>query len=144
MQSDHKPDVLPLVEEQVQVTKAEQVTGRVRVDTRTQVVESLIPVELSSVDVDVVRVPVDRKIDAVPEVVTQGDLTIIPVVEERIVVTRELYLREEVHVRRVERRENAEIAVTTRRQTVHVERLAHEGEDQLASHPITKDDQDDL
>lgn len=85
------------------------------------------------------RVSVDRKIDAIPDVVTEGELTIIPVVEERLVVTRELYLREEIHIRRVERTETVEVEATTRRQTSQIERLPADPA------PFqNKDDQDDL
>ncbi len=70
-------------------------------------------------------------------------MTIIPVVEERVVVTRELYLREEIHVRRVHRTETDEIPVTLRRQTVRIERSSIEDRDDES--PIKhKDDQDEL
>ncbi|WP_410219345.1 YsnF/AvaK domain-containing protein [Paracoccus sp. (in: a-proteobacteria)] len=144
MSDDRDEAVLPLIEEQLTISKNRLVTGRVRVGTQTEAVESLVPVELSDVDVDVVRVPVDRRIDTVPDIVTEGDLTIIPVVEERVVVTRELYLREEVHIRRVERRETQEVPVTIRRQTVHVERLGPDETGLAAPYPTSKDDQDDL
>ncbi|CAM4173807.1 DUF2382 domain-containing protein [Paracoccus yeei] len=86
-----------------------------------------------------VRVPIDRRIDTIPDVVTEGEVTIIPVVEERLVVTRELYLREEIHVRRIEHKETIDVPATTRRQTVQIERLPADLEQ-----PYQKDDQDDL
>lgn len=132
-------DRLPLTEEQLHLDKERRVTGRVQVTTQTETVESLIPVALDSSEVEVVRVPVDRKIEAVPDVVTEGDLTIVPVVEERVVVTRELYLREELHIRRVQHREEATIPVSTRRQVAHVERLPA-----ADSHSPAKEDHDDL
>lgn len=132
-------DRLPLTEEQLDLDKERRVTGRVQVTTQTETVESLIPVALDSSEVEVVRVPVDRKIEAVPDVVTEGDLTIVPVVEERVVVTRELYLREELHIRRVQHREETTIPVSTRRQVAHVERLPA-----AESHSPAKEDHDDL
>lgn len=139
MTGDSKNDYLPIVEETVSLTTRKVSTGRVRIATRTQEIDHLLPAELSSTEVDVTRVPVDRKIDTVPDVVTQGDLTIIPVLEERLVVTRELYLREEIHVRRVEKTETVEIPATTRRQTARIERLPADP----AQSP-EKDDHDDL
>ncbi|MFC3169102.1 MULTISPECIES: DUF2382 domain-containing protein [Paracoccus] len=139
MSDDPKIDAVPIVEETVSLTTRKVASGRVRIATRTEEIDHVLPAELSSVEVDVVRVPVDRKIDSVPDVVTEGGLTIIPVVEERLVVTRELYLREEIHVRRIERTEAVEVEATTRRQTAQVERLP--------ASPATfpnKDDQDDL
>jgi uncharacterized protein (TIGR02271 family) len=128
MSDDKEPEMLPLVEERLTVTKEQRSTGRVRVATRTETSEQLVPLELSEVDVEVLRVPVERIVDAVPDVFTEGDVTVIPVVEERLVVTTELFLREEIHVRRVARREHTDVPVTVRRQTAHVERLPPEDE----------------
>ncbi|WP_306751256.1 YsnF/AvaK domain-containing protein [Paracoccus actinidiae] len=144
MPDDPKTDTISLVEEQVSVTKQAVLTGRVRIATQTETIEQRLPAELSSEEIEVVRVPVDRRVDAMPQMTTEGDLTIIPVVEERLVVTRELYLREEVHVRRIRRQESVEIPAETRRQTVRIERLSPDGE---ALDPIpsnSKDDHDDL
>lgn len=140
MADNNSDDYIPLTEEQLHVDKEQRLTGRVTVTTRTETVDTAVPVELASVEVDVVRVPVDRKIDAAPDIVTEGDLTIVPVVEERVVITRELYLREELHIRRIQHREKTEIPVSTRRQVAHVERVP------AADHhtPQSKEDHDDL
>ncbi|MDH2329108.1 YsnF/AvaK domain-containing protein [Cereibacter sp. SYSU M97828] len=138
-----KPNVLPLIEERAELTKEPRLTGRVRVSTETKTVEEFVPVELGTAQVDVVRVPVGRTIDAAPEVRIEGDLTIIPVVEERVVVTRELYLLEEIHVRRVYRTETENIPVTLRRQTVRIERSSPEKGDDTGSTKY-KDDQNEL
>lgn len=139
MPDDPKIDMLPVVEETLSLSTRRVAGDRVRISTRTEEIEHILPAELSSVAVDVTRVPVDCKIETVPEIFTEGDLTIIPVVEERLVVTRELYLREEIHVRRVERSETVEVPATTRRQTVQIDRIAA-GPAQSPE----KDDQDDL
>lgn len=140
MADNNSDDYIPLTEEQLHVDKEQRLTGRVTVTTRTETVDTAVPVELASVEVDVVRVPVDRKIDAAPDIVTEGDLTIVPVVEERVVITRELYLREELHIRRIQHRETTEIPVSTRRQVAHVERVP------ATDHHISKskEDHDDL
>jgi uncharacterized protein (TIGR02271 family) len=144
MQHDRDEDVLPLIQEDVSVTKQKRLTGRVRVSTQTETVDTMQPVELAEVEVEVIRVPVGRKIDAVPDIVTNDDLTIIPVIEERVVLTRELYLREEVHIRRITHRETSEIPVTIKRQTAHVERLGPEETGQDATSSISKEAKDDL
>lgn len=130
---------IPIVEETVSLGTRRVPGDRVRISTRTEEVDHLLPAELSSVAVDVSRVAVGRKVDAVPEVVTTDDLTIIPVVEERLVVTRELYLREEIHVRRVHTVETVEIPATTRRQIAEIDRRPAD----TALSP-NKDDEDDL
>ena len=120
---DEPDDIIPVIQEQLGVSVERRLAGRVRVSVRTQTDESLVPVDLTQVDVAVERVPVNRAVDTAPEVVTRGDVTIIPVVEERLVLTRQLYLREEIHIRRVERRETAEVPVETRKQVATIERL---------------------
>lgn len=139
MADDAEHEIIPVVEETARVLTRQVVSGRVRITTQTEEIDHLLPVELAHVAVDVVRVPIDRRIDALPDVVTEGEVTIIPVVEERLVVTRELYLREEIHVRRIEQKETIDVPATTRRQIVQVERLPADLE-----HPYQKDDEDDL
>ena len=139
MADETERDFIPVVEETATVSTRRVVSGRVRIATQTEEINHLLPTELASVDVDVVRVPMDRRIDTIPDVVTEGEVTIIPVVEERLVVTRELYLREEIHVRRIEHKETIDVPATTRRQTVQIERLPADLEQ-----PYQKDDQDDL
>ncbi|GHG22842.1 YsnF/AvaK domain-containing protein [Paracoccus aerius] len=141
MPDDPRTDMLPLVEEQLSVTKQRVLTGRVRIATQTETIDHLLPAELTREEVEVVRVPVDRRLDSVPDMTTEGDLTIIPVVEERLVVSRELYLREEIHVRRITRRDSVEIPAQTRRQSVQVERFPETLDPNQTS---SKDDQDDL
>ncbi|WP_423207544.1 DUF2382 domain-containing protein [Paracoccus yeei] len=135
---DEPDDSIPVIQEQVGVSVERRLAGRVRVSVRTQTDESLVPVDLTQVDVAVERVPVNRAVDTAPEVVTRGDVTIIPVVEERLVLTRQLYLREEIHIRRVERRETAEVPVETRKQVATIERLPADEDNPL---PSTNPDQ---
>ena len=139
MADETERDLIPVVEETATVSTRRVVSGRVRIATQTEEINHLLPTDLASVEVDVVRVPIDRRIDTIPDVVTEGEVTIIPVVEERLVVTRELYLREEIHVRRIEHKETIDVPATTRRQTVQIERLPADLEQ-----PYQKDDQDDL
>lgn len=135
---------IPVVEETAWVTTRKVVTGRVRIETRTEEITQSLATDLLSSEVEVIRVPVGRTVEAVPDVSENGDLTIIPVVEERLVVTRELYLREEIHIRRVERRETIDVPVTTRRQTARIERLSPDGDLLEPDQSPSKDDDDDL
>jgi stress response protein YsnF len=73
--------------------------------------------------VEVTRVPIDRMVETAPEIRTEGDVTILPVVEEVLVVEKRLVLKEEVHIRRRVTTETAEVPVTLRKQRVEVERI---------------------
>jgi uncharacterized protein (TIGR02271 family) len=114
---------IALVEEEARIDKREVVTGRVRIRTRVEEAEETVRGTLDEEVVEVKRVPVDRIVDAAPAVRQDGDVTIIPVMEEVLVVEKRLVLKEELHVRRRRTQESVEVPVTLRRERVEVERL---------------------
>ena len=123
--------VLPLIEETAQIGKRAVETGRVRVGTRTETIEQVLRENLRSDHVGVTRVPVDRTLaagEAAPVVREEGGVTIIPVLEEILVVEKRLVLKEEVHIRRTTAGEDVEVPVTLRRQRAVVERLSADGQ----------------
>ena len=113
---------VPVIEEELEVGKRRVEGDRVSVRTvpreRTEVVEQ----PLESMEVEIERIAIDREIDTAPEIRNDGDTMIIPIVEERLVVEKRLFLREEIHVHRrrvvTQFRQN----VTLRSQEVVVER----------------------
>lgn len=114
---------LQLVEETVSLEKEDFVTGRVRVSTATTLVDEVARATLSGEQVDVIRHRIDREISSVPMVRTEGDTTIIPVVEEIVVVEKRLVLVEEIHIRRTATSEDVEVPVTLRKQQAVIEQL---------------------
>ena len=120
--------VLPLLEESLAVSKQVVVTGKVRVSTRTETHDDIAEVTLDRSVVDVTRVPIGRVVDASPGVRTEGDTTIVPVIEERFVVVKQLYLKEELHIRHHVTRELSRTPVQLRRQVAVVERLDANGQ----------------
>lgn len=116
-------DVIALAEETAHVDKRQVVTGRVRVRTVTNEREELVRQELAQDSVEVTRVSVDRVVDALPEARQEGDVTIIPVVEEILVVETRLVLKEEIHIRRARSVETFETPVVLRSQEAVIERL---------------------
>ena len=116
-------DVLSLVEEKLAVSTRRRSTGIVRVGTRVEAVEALAEVELDRYRVEVTRVPVGRVVAEPPAAWVEGDTTVIPVVEERLVVVKQFVLVEEVRIRHVLDREAVSEPVTLRRQRAVVERL---------------------
>jgi uncharacterized protein (TIGR02271 family) len=115
-------EVIPLVEETVTVGKRQVVTGRVRVRTITDTIEEIAQANARQESVEVTRVPVDRLVETAPEIRTEGDVTILPVVEEVLVVEKRLVLKEELHIRRQATTETVEVPVTLRKQRAIVER----------------------
>jgi stress response protein YsnF len=121
---ESNPDDLTLqvVEETLDVSKHRVVTGTVRVTTTTEVVEEVAQVDLDRYRVEVTRVPVGRVVEHAPLARSEGDTTIVPVLEERLVVVKQLFLKEELHIRHVVERETVREAIPLRRQRVTVER----------------------
>jgi uncharacterized protein (TIGR02271 family) len=93
--------ILPLYTEEISISRRKIEKAVIRVATITQTREELIDEQLTHERVEIERVPIGRMIDAAPPVRDEGDTTIIPVVEEVIVVERRLVLKEEVRLRRV-------------------------------------------
>jgi stress response protein YsnF len=120
-------EILPLVAETATVQKREVVTGKVRVRTVTDTVEELARANLQTDSVEVTRVPVDQVVETAPEVRTEGDVTIVPVLEQVLVVTKQLVLKEELHIRRRVEIEAVEVPVSLRKQRAVVEREAPDG-----------------
>jgi len=113
---------LPLFAEELSVTKEKLESGRVHVATHTREHEALVEEDLAREHVEIETIPIGRRINAVPEVRQEGDATIIPVVEEVLVVERQLMLKEEVHIRRIHTTERHQERVTLRHQEAVVTR----------------------
>ena len=92
------------------------------VSTVTRAREELVEQLLQSERVEVDRVPVGKVIAKMPEVRTEDDTTIIPVVEEVVVLQRQLVLKEEVRVRRIRETQNHQERVVLRGQEAVITR----------------------
>jgi uncharacterized protein (TIGR02271 family) len=124
-----------LAAEELSVTKEKQVTGRVRVSTVTREHEELVDEDLLRERVEIETVPVGRQINTMPVVREEGDTTVIPVVEEVVVVERRLMLKEEIRIRRVRTTERHQERVTLRRQEAMITRSPAEPDDAATAPP---------
>ena len=113
---------LKLLAEELAIERRQVETGRVRVNVVTREHQELVDIPLAREQVVVERVPIDKRIDAVPAIREEGDTIIVPVVEEILIVERCLMLKEELHVKRVHTTEQHRESVTLRRQEVVVTR----------------------
>jgi stress response protein YsnF len=73
-------------------------------------------------------VPIDKVVDKVPTIRQENDTTIIPVLEEVLVVEKRLVLKEELHIRRRLAQVDVEVPVSLRKQRVVIDRLDAAGE----------------
>lgn len=118
--ADHH--VIPLLSEEAIVSRRRVETEVVRVATVTRSREARIDEPVVHERVEVVRTPIGHFVDAAPPVREEGDTTIIPVIEETIVVERRLFLKEEVRLTRVRVTEQHRETVVLREQEAVITR----------------------
>ncbi|HEV7718384.1 MAG TPA: YsnF/AvaK domain-containing protein [Arsenicitalea sp.] len=135
--ADSPDDVLKLAEETLSVGKRSVRKASVRVRTVTDTTQELANVVLEHDDVEISRVPMGNTIEQAPPVRTEGDVTIVPVVEEVLVVEKRLILKEELHIRRRTTTETVNVPVTLRKQRAIVERQDYQNP--TTQDPTTQD-----
>ena len=120
--SDDTQRVIPVIAETLDVGRRE-LHGAVRI--RKIVHENPITVDemLRDERVSVERVPIGRRVDGPVGIRYEGDVMIVPIVEERLVVEKRLVLTEEIRVRREVGVRHEPQRVTLRQEQVLVERF---------------------
>lgn len=130
VQGDDDSLVIPVLEEHAQfgrVTKTNRVQITKTVHERVEVVDE----PLFSEEVEIERVMVDQMIELGQEghasqVHREGDILIIPIVEEVLIVEKRLILREELRVRKLQRETFDPQEIRLRSEQVEVTRVPGE------------------
>jgi uncharacterized protein (TIGR02271 family) len=115
--------VIPVVEERIQVEGRKFETATVKIHKRVEEQTEMVDPPLQSQEVEIDRVAVNRIVDEAIPVRFEGDTTIIPLLEEVLVVEKRLLLREEVHIRKVHKEVHTPQEVLLRKETVEIERV---------------------
>jgi uncharacterized protein (TIGR02271 family) len=121
-QTDAEVATIPLVEERLHVGKREVESGRLRIRVDVNEREERVVEDLERDEVTIERVPRNERLTEIPHVRLEGSVTVIPVVEEVVVVEKALMLVEEIRVHRASSSERTDIAVTVRSEEAVVER----------------------
>jgi len=120
--------VIPVVEERLEVSRERVETGRVRISKFVEAREVVVDDPLKRESVRVEHVPINQVVTgAVPQVREEGDVTVIPILEERVVTRTELVLVEEVRIHRDHSEYHDPQRVTLRKEVVSVERFGEDG-----------------
>lgn len=127
MRDREETAAIPIAEEVLSVSKR-PVERHVRVRTVTEDVPVSFREELRAERVDIQHIAIERELTEAPQIRAEGDVTIIPVVEERLVIEKKLFLVEEVHVRRARGVETIEQPMMLKRQRVVVDRQESSGD----------------
>lgn len=120
---------IPLLKEQLDVSKRKVQTGKVRIGKETVQREEKVDPGLLREDVEVRRVPVRRAVDQPVPTRMEGETTIISLHEEVPVVTTQLMVVEELHVSLRKTNFHAPRSVMLRRELPRVERTGEESAD---------------
>jgi uncharacterized protein (TIGR02271 family) len=119
--------VIPVAIEELQVEKRAVVRGIVHVATRVETREQTVDEPLLLEEVTVERTPIDKEIHGeIPKVHEQNGTLVIPVIEEVLVVAKQLRLKEEIRVIRHKRSVHEPQQFQVRRQIVEVQRVGEE------------------
>ena len=121
-----EPAVIPVVQEQLNIGKREIESGRVVVTVAPEIHKKVIDLPVMEETAIIERVPVNRVVEKTEGPRQEGDVTVVPVYEEVLVVEKRLVLKEEIRIARQRRtrqdRREVELRsdkVETRREPPH-------------------------
>lgn len=120
---------IPMLEERLIPGKRPIDLGELRIQKHVDHVEDSVSQSVTRDDVTVERIPINRPLDAPVTSRTEGEVLVIPVMEEVLVVQKRLMLKEEL---RISRRQVVEDQVV--RETVRHERLVVEDATTYGAH----------
>jgi uncharacterized protein (TIGR02271 family) len=115
--------VIPVIEEQLQVGKKVVETGNVRINkiVHEEEVNVETPVVVEKLDIE--RIPINQYVESAPPAVRyEGDVMIVPILEEVVVVEKRLRLVEELRITKRQEHTKVSQPVVLRREEVTVER----------------------
>lgn len=131
--------VIPVIEETLDVQKRRVETGGVRITKVVHEREEVVDEPLFREEVSVERVALNRVLDGPVPVRYEGEVTIIPLVEEVLVVEKRLMLKEELRITRRRVAEHKPQQITLRREEVILERITPSKQVETMSGKESKD-----
>ena len=124
--SDVHETIIPLYEESLSVARRKVERGRYRIDVRVVERDQSVEQTLERQDVEVERIAVGRVVETAPEIRQEGDVMIIPIVEEEVVLVTRLVLREEIHIRKKTTQRTEQFTVKLRSERAEITRTGVE------------------
>jgi stress response protein YsnF len=114
---------ISLASEELAIVKrlVEGETARVRIETKSD--DHVVSLTAAHEHIEVETVEIGREINEMPEVRFEGNVTIVPVVEEQAVIVKRLILKQEVRLTRVRTEETVNETVALRSERAVIERL---------------------
>jgi len=112
---------IPVINEELLVSSKTVETGRVLISKKVFEEESVVNSMVSSEEVIVEKKEINQYVEVAPEAVRQeGNVTIISVVKEVLVIQKRLLLVEELHITKHKKEEPVVISETVRKEEIHI------------------------
>jgi len=115
--------VIPVMEEEISVSKQERLRGRIRVTKKVHEEERVVDLPTIEEEIQVNRVARDMIVDQPVDIRREGDTTIIPVMEEVLVVEKRYRLKEEIHITKQRKETHRSEQHMLQKEEVLVERI---------------------
>ncbi len=117
--------VIPVIEEQLIVDKRVVEKGRVRISKKVRETDESVNIPLIQENVQVERIPINQYIaEPPPPVRYEGNVMIIPVLREVVVVEKRLVLVEELRVTKQQIQTQETQKIRLRKEEVDVKRVS--------------------
>jgi uncharacterized protein (TIGR02271 family) len=119
--------VVPVLAEEAQIGAQPVITGGVRVRRSVHEYDQDLTVPLKKEQIEVKRVSIEREVEGPLPIRTEANVTIIPIVEEEVVISKRFILREEVHIIKTTHEELHHDRVSLKRHEPAIERIHADG-----------------
>jgi uncharacterized protein (TIGR02271 family) len=131
---------VPIHEERLRVTVEPVDLGELRIHRTVEHVPQTVTQSVERDELEIERVPLDRLLDQPVEPYRDGEWLVVPVMEEVLVVTRQLVLTEEVRIRTKRVAEEQEVYEVLRREHVSIEdATVHGAHGPIDAQPVARE-----
>jgi uncharacterized protein (TIGR02271 family) len=128
--------IVPILAEELKIARQKVVTGGVRVHKTVQERTETVDQPIFQENIEVQRVPINQFVEEPPQVRYEGDVMVIPLLEETLVVEKRLVLREEIRIVKRSKTVNQPQQVVVRREEATLERIQPEAGNQVGDTPV--------
>lgn len=128
--------IVPILAEELKIARQKVVTGGVRVHKTVQERTETVDQPIFQENIEVQRVPINQFVEEPPQVRYEGDVMVIPLLEETLVVEKRLVLREEIRIVKRSKTVNQPQQVVVRREEATLERIQPEVGNQVGNTPV--------
>jgi uncharacterized protein (TIGR02271 family) len=129
MHREQQPEdrTLELREEELVVQRKMQDVGEAHIRTFVEEVPARLEMDAASEELEVEHVPVGQFVSERVDPYEDGDVLVVPVYEEQLVVSKRLVLREQLRIRRVTTTQHRLFEDTLKKERVEVEDVDRTG-----------------